>query len=231
DHHQILTDSPGPGKYRGGVGLNKASTLNQAANTVISYVCDRERAVVWGIEGGLPSMPHGFWLKREGESEAVWLGSIFSDVEIHPGDQFSRPTAGGGGLGDPLERDPEAVCEDVADDYVSVARAARDYGVVIREIDAELAEYEVDREATKAARAELAIERQGWIKEDPKAVAERYRKGEIDNMDMVRRYAVIVDWGTGELMPKSTEQFRESVKMRSADHWNDNIAELGKAAE
>ncbi len=219
NQYEIQTDSAGPGKYRGGVGLNKASTLNQAANTVISYVCDRERAVVWGIEGGLPSMPHGFWLKREGESEAVWLGSIFSDVEIHPGDQFSRPTAGGGGLGDPLERDPEAVCEDVADDYVSVARAARDYGVVIREIDAELAEYEVDREATKAARAELAIERQGWIKEDPKAVAERYRKGEIDSFDMVRRYAVIVDWGSGELMEKSTRQFRETFLRRSVAHW------------
>ena len=45
NQYEIQTDSAGPGKYRGGVGLNKASTLNQAANTVISYVCDRERAV------------------------------------------------------------------------------------------------------------------------------------------------------------------------------------------
>jgi len=48
---------------------------------------------------------------------------------------------------------------------------------------------------------------------------------------MVRRYGVIVDWGSGELMPKSTEQYRASMQKRSADHWNDNIAELGEAAE
>jgi len=62
-------------------------------------------------------------------------------------------------------------------------------------------------------------------------VAARYRKGEINNMDMVRRYCVIVNWGTGELLPISTDQFRASVNTRSADHWNDNIAELGEAAE
>ena len=38
-------------------------------------------------------------------------------------------------------------------------------------------------------------------------------------MDAVRRYAVILDWGTGELLPKSTEQFRELFTKRSADHW------------
>ena len=67
-----------------------------------------------------------------------WLGSVFSDVPIGQGDVFSRPTAGGGGFGDPLERDPAAVRQDVADDYVSVERAAKDYGVVIKVIDADL---------------------------------------------------------------------------------------------
>ncbi len=115
-----------------------------AESTVISYICDRERAVVWGIEGGLPSMPHGLTLKRQGAEKEEWLGATFSDVLIGTGDEFSRPTAGGGGFGDPLERDPKLVLEDVADDYVSVERAARDYGVVIKVIDAELCDYEVD---------------------------------------------------------------------------------------
>ena len=226
---EIGCDSGGPGKFRGGAGVVKTSTLREAESTVLSYICDRERAIVWGIKGGLPSIPHGLWVKRAGSDDKEWLGTIFSDVDIEPGDMFSRPTAGGGGLGDPLERDPAAVMLDVEDDYVSIERAEKDYGVVLKVID--LAQYEVDAEATKAARREIAKARRGWLTEDPADVAERYRKGEIDNIDMVRRYAVIVDWGTGELMPKSTEQFRESTQMRTADHWNDNIAKLGEAAE
>jgi len=228
---EIGCDSGGPGKFRGGAGVVKTSTLREAESTVLSYICDRERAIVWGIKGGLPSIPHGLWVKRAGSDQKEWLGTIFSDVAIEPGDMFSRPTAGGGGLGDPLERDPEAVMRDVEDDYVSIERAEKDYGVVLKVIDIDLAQYEVDTEATKAARREIAKSRRGWLKEDPAEVAERYRKGEIDSIDMVRRYAVIVDWGTGELMPKSTEQFRTSTQIRTSDHWNDGIAELGEAAE
>ena len=58
------------------------------------------------------------------------------------GDRFERPSAGGGGLGDPLERDPDEVLEDVADGYVTIKRAALDYGVVVEEVDVELAEYQ-----------------------------------------------------------------------------------------
>ena len=228
---EINCDSGGPGKFRGGAGVVKTSTLREAENTVLSYICDRERAIVWGIKGGLPSIPHGLWIKRAGTEKKEWLGTIFSDVDIEPGDMFSRPTAGGGGLGDPLERDPAAVMRDVEDDYVSLERAELDYGVVLKVIDIDLAHYEVDDGATKAARREIAKARRSWLAEDPEAVAERYRKGEINSMDMVRRYAVIVDWGSGELMPKSTKQFRESTRMRTADHWNDNIAGLGEAAE
>ncbi len=228
---EIQCDSAGPGKFRGGTGVVKTITLREAEKTVLSYICDRERAIVWGIKGGLPSMPHGLWVKRAATGEKEWLGTIFSDVDIHSGDVFSRPTAGGGGLGDPLERDPAAVVRDVEDDYVSLERAETDYGVVLKVIDKDLEQYEVDVEVTKAARREIAKARRGWLNEDPVKVAARYTKGEINSFDMVRRYGVIVDWGTGELMPKSTGQFRASTKLRTSDHWNDSIAELGEAAE
>jgi N-methylhydantoinase B len=139
---EIVTDSPGPGQWRGGAGVRKSALLREADQSVISYICDRERAIVWGIEGGLPFMPHGLTLTRAGASRPEWLGSVFSDVKIVSGDEFSRPTAGGGGFGDPLRRDPALASEVVADGYVSIERAAKDYGVVIRTIDAELAEYE-----------------------------------------------------------------------------------------
>jgi N-methylhydantoinase B len=217
--YEILRDSPGPGKWRGGAGVMKTSRMLEAEKTVISYICDRERAVVWGIEGGLPSMPHGLTLKRAGADSEERLGSIFSDVPIGEGDVFSRPTAGGGGFGDPLQREPALVIEDIKDDYISVERAAKDYGVVVRTIDAELCEYEVDEGATKALRAKLRAERVGNARLDPEIVAERYRKGELDALDVIRRHAVILDWGTGALLPESTRQFREVFERRSVASW------------
>ncbi len=216
---QILQDSAGPGKWRGGVGVQKTSLLLESEKSVMSYICDRERAVVWGVEGGLPSMPHGLTIKRAGEEKETWLGSVFSDYPVYSGDQFARPTAGGGGFGDPLERDPQKVLVDVIDDYVSIRRAALDYGVVIKEIDADLCEYEIDMAATEALRADMRVKRKGWARMEPSEVSRLYKAGEIDALDAVRRYAVILDWESGEVLPKTTEQFRESYEKRTVAHW------------
>ncbi|GAB3131742.1 hydantoinase B/oxoprolinase family protein [Tsukamurella serpentis] len=217
--HAIITDSGGPGAHRGGCGVSKGGVLTDCETTVMSYCCDRSRSVTWGIDGGLPSIPHGVWLNR-GTPDERFLGSVFSSVPVQAGDAFERPSAGGGGLGDPLTRDPAQVLEDVIDGYVSVHRAARDYGVVITEIDPEIDEYEVDEAATVALRAEISGQRAGWLSSDPQQIAERYRSGELDAMDLLRRYGVIVDWGTGELLPNTTEQFRSLLGTRSSAHWS-----------
>ena len=151
--------------------------------------------------------------------EPEWLGAVFSDVRINSGDHFSRPTAGGGGFGDPLLRDPLLVREDVADGYVSIARAAKDYGVVVRAVDEELAEYEVDEAATVTERSRIRAERGGWLAADPEGVAARFRAGELDVMDLVRHYGVLLNWETGELLLKSTAQHREMMQKRSAAFW------------
>jgi N-methylhydantoinase B len=216
--HAIRTDSGGPGRYRGGCGVEKGATLTSAERTVMSYCCDRARSVAWGIEGGLPSLPHGVWL-NPGTDKERFLGAAFSNVPIVPGDMFTRPSAGGGGYGDPLERDPVSVREDVIDGYVSSERALKDYGVVIRAVDADLDEYEIDHEATVAARAQAAAARVARLSEDAESVATRYRDGELDVLDLVRHYGVILDWGTGELLAKTTATFREMVQRRSASHW------------
>ena len=98
----------GPGKWRGGAGVRKTAVLREADSTVISYICDRERAVVWGIEGGLPSMPHGLSLDARGCGRKSGSARCSPTCRSGNGDIFSRPTAGGGGFGDPLERDPAA---------------------------------------------------------------------------------------------------------------------------
>jgi N-methylhydantoinase B len=183
----------------------------------MSYMCDRARSITWGIEGGLPSIPHGVWLTRDGDE--TFLGAVFSNVPCGPGDRFTRPSAGGGGFGDPLERDPIAVREDVADGYVSIDRARKDYGVVVRVVDEELAEYEVDMGGTAAEREGIRTQRRGWLEGDAGSIAARYRSGALDQLDVIRRHGVILDWGTGELLPRTTERFRAMLQRRMAAHW------------
>jgi N-methylhydantoinase B len=57
------------------------------------------------------------------------------------------------------------------------------------------------------------------LDEDPQDVAERFREGELDVLDLVRHYGVILDWGSGDLLPRTTEQYRELLECRSAEHW------------
>lgn len=217
-HHALVTDSAGPGEFRGGVGVSKGGVLTDANKTVMSYCCDRARSVTWGIDGGLPSIPQGVWLNR-GTPDEKFLGALFSNVPVGPGDTFERPSAGGGGYGDALERDLEAVLEDVIDGYVSVGRAGKDYGVVIRPIDPEIDEYELDEEASVKLREELRATRLDKLAESPETVAERYNTGELDQLDLVRHYGVILDWSTGKLLPTTTQQYREQMAKRSSSHW------------
>lgn len=215
--HTIVTDSAGPGQFRGGCGVRKGGQLLQCENSVISYCSDRNRSVTWGSEGGLPGIPHGVTLETEdGTNE---MGTVFSNVPINEDDRFVRPSSGGGGFGDPLERKPEAVLEDVIDDYVSVERAKKDYGVVIQAVAPDLCEYRLDQQATEDQRAQIRRNRSDWLREDPEDVAERYRKNELDELDLIRRYGVIVDWATGELLEETTEQFRSMLRKRSEDAW------------
>jgi N-methylhydantoinase B len=81
-------------------------------------------------------------------------------VPIAAGQKINYDYGGGGGWGDPLERDPVAVLDDVLDEYVSVQGAARDYGVVLVGSLAELT-LAVDELATDALRAEMRGARAG----------------------------------------------------------------------
>jgi N-methylhydantoinase B len=216
--HSIVTDSAGPGEFRGGCGLRKGGRILECESAVMSCCTDRARSITWGINGGLPGIPHGVSLTQDGEQTE--MGTVFSNHPISEGDEFVRPSSGGGGFGDPLERDPEAVVEDVKDDYVSVERAAKDYGVVVEEIDADLCEYEIDEDATAEKRDHIRTNREDWLEEDPEAIAEQYRDGDLDKLDLVRRYGVILDWSNGDLLERTTEQFREMLQDRAVREWS-----------
>ncbi len=219
DRHEIVTDSGGPGRFRGGCGVEKGGTLTQAEKSVMSYCCDRARNIAWGVAGGLPSTPHGVWLNK-GTDQERYLGAVFSNVAVHSGDSFTRPSAGGGGYGDPLERPALEVLEDVIDGYVSIERALIDYGVVVLAVDPDLDLYSIDEAATLASRDDIRMKRLGRLSEDPESVAARFRSGELSDLDLIRQYGVIVDWGSGELFPKTTQQFRDLLSKRAVDYWS-----------
>ena len=107
---------------------------------------------------------------------------------------MTRPSAGGGGLGDPLTREPATVCEDVADGYVSIERARKDYGVVVREVDADLAEYEVDEAATAAERERIRARRHAWLDEDAEAIAAKYRSKETVGRAVAHNHFISIAW-------------------------------------
>jgi N-methylhydantoinase B len=214
---QLVQDSAGPGRNRGGLGVVKGARITAASGTVASYMGDRERAVVWGDHGGLPASPQGMRLVRDGVEQR--LGSGFANVPLQEGDVLWRPSSGGGGFGDPLERAPADVLEDVIDEYVSVSRARKDYGVVVRVIDAETLEYEIDETATVRERNSIRASRRAWLEQDAEELAARYRAGELDDLDLVRQHGVILKWESGELLPESTRVYRQLMRDRAAAYW------------
>jgi len=111
------------------------------------------------------------------------------------------------------------VLEDVIDGFVSVERARKDYAVVIRVVDEEILSYRVDLEATDTERNHIRENRIAWMREDPHAVQEKFVKGEIDELDAVRRHGVILDWGARRVLPKTTAQFREMIEKRTVAYW------------
>lgn len=217
---ELRTDSGGPGEFRGGLGLIKEVTLTDCENATVSYCSDRARAVIPGTHGGLPSCPHGLWMNARSPAEQ-YVGAMVSRVPVGPGDSLERPSAGGGGFGDPLARDVEAVLADVLDGYVSVHRARTDYGVVIRVSVANPDVMVVDEAATTLERRQIRTQRWGRLSADPNEVAASYADGELTTYDLVRQFGVIADWGTGGLLPRTTAQFRSILADRCGAYWGD----------
>ena len=140
----LRTDSGGAGAFRGGLGIDM-KVVNLVDGRWNFQGSLRKTAPPWGLWGGSVGETHGFLLKEPGDSE-------FREMEAHrypvpPDSEVVVRTGGGGGWGDPLDRDPERVSADVSEGYISLAAAARDYAVVLdaRTLD-------VDDSATTALR-------------------------------------------------------------------------------
>ncbi|HEX2172723.1 MAG TPA: hydantoinase B/oxoprolinase family protein [Dehalococcoidia bacterium] len=140
---ELIPDSGGPGKYRGGLGLRKDIRL-LADQAVLSNLAERQKFPGYGVFGGRPGAPGSTVLVRDGEE--IRLGS--KEIrKVFRNDLISQRLNGAGGYGNPLERDPAAVLRDVVGGYVTIEGARRDYGVII-----DPALPRVDEAATRAER-------------------------------------------------------------------------------
>lgn len=144
------TDSCGAGQFRGGCGVKRVYRF--LAEGHVTYQDDRSHTYPYGVDGGKHGGPSRKTLIRTTGEEIV-LPSKVRDVPVGEGDRLVFETAGAGGNGDPLERDPEMVARDVRWKLVSAEAARQEYGVVLD------AGSSVDTEATASLRQKLKSER------------------------------------------------------------------------
>ncbi|MCS7002612.1 MAG: hydantoinase B/oxoprolinase family protein, partial [Dehalococcoidia bacterium] len=153
ERYDIVQDSGGPGKHRGGTGIDQVYRFLSAGE--ISIHDDRWLTYPWGVVGGKPGK-RGTKILIKPDGRVIYLPSKCDYVQVEEGDVLHFITWGGGGWGDPLERDPEKVRLDVLRGLVSEQSALDDYGVVVYD-NAE----KVDLVATEAIRAEMRAKRTG----------------------------------------------------------------------
>ncbi|QEC48445.1 hydantoinase B/oxoprolinase family protein [Baekduia soli] len=143
ESYSVRTDSGGAGYHRGGHGVAKVYTFLE--DGLITFQDDRARTHPWGVNGGMYGESSEKTLIRADGRE--WsLPSKVENVPVHKGDRLVFSTAGAGGLGDPLDREPERVAKDVRAGLVTVEAAREDYAVELGP------DGEADAEKTAAAR-------------------------------------------------------------------------------
>ncbi|MGO4835000.1 hydantoinase B/oxoprolinase family protein, partial [Rhizobiaceae sp. 2RAB30] len=127
--YDIRPDSGGPGQWRGGVGQMMTVQSLADGGVVVARGMERLRFPPWGISGGKP----GGTLKAIfncGKADERPIAKIH-ELALNKGDTLTILMPGGGGYGNPFDRDPDAVLRDVLDGFVTLASARDDYGVVI----------------------------------------------------------------------------------------------------
>jgi N-methylhydantoinase B/oxoprolinase/acetone carboxylase alpha subunit len=153
ERREFIMDSGGPGKYRGGVGERQTWRVN--TESLVAQICDNFKHPALGVQGGKPGMVGRSIVNYGEEDERVtagydgkkWKKSMIANFQLKAGETHTFEAPGGGGWGDPLDREPEFVREDVIDNFVSLRSAKEDYGVIL-----DPRTYEIDHESTRKLR-------------------------------------------------------------------------------
>jgi N-methylhydantoinase B len=143
ERFELIPDSGGPGRQRGGCGIRRDMRI-LGEDVKLTNLSERQKFAPFGLFGGEPGALGATVINPGAPSERKIGGKASLDLEY--GDVVSFRLSGGGGYGDPTERDPEAVAVDVRLGLVSIAAARDRYSVVIGPDGI------VDIEATLAAR-------------------------------------------------------------------------------
>ena len=132
----LSRDSGGPGRFRGGLGFAKTLRVTGAEITA-SQCTERHRIRLWALFGGKEGGTGSTLIRTAGE--AGWQtvreafgktsSSKYSNITLRPGDRVRLRVPGGGGYGDPRQRDRARVEEDLREGYISAASARDDYGL------------------------------------------------------------------------------------------------------
>ena len=140
----LRTDSGGPGRHRGGLGVCRVLEI-VADEVVVSALCDRMKQGPWGLAGGLDGATGGVFVRPFGELEFRTFTDVFGctslskfvNIVLRRGDQIMVASPGGGGFGAPDERPYDDVVRDVLDRYISQSAASERYGceVGLAELD------------------------------------------------------------------------------------------------
>jgi N-methylhydantoinase B len=122
--YELIEDSSGAGRYRGGCGIRRDFEFPYS-DVTFTALSDGRKFPPWGLAGGHDARPARFILDPEGENRD--LPSKYT-VEVPKGGCVRVETPGGGGFGDPRQRDPEAVARDLRDGKISENRKREVYG-------------------------------------------------------------------------------------------------------
>lgn len=145
---ELRRNSCGHGQWRGGLGMRRDVKMH-LSDGYLSVVSDRNVIPPFGIAGGMSGYANRFVVSRDGKLlEPSPLPGKVTNFHMHKGDILIEMSNGGGGYGDPLDRDPMMVCQDVLEGLIDEDKAREIYGVVIRAGD-------VDKEATVRVRKEI----------------------------------------------------------------------------
>jgi N-methylhydantoinase B len=125
--YEFIQDAMGPGRFRGGAPFRREYKL-LAEEAILQVRSDRRTFRPFGLYGGGPGKPSMNYLNPE--RNPAPLPSKLT-MTMRRGDLFRHEVAGGGGWGDPLERDPALVLKDVLNEFISERAAREDYGVVL----------------------------------------------------------------------------------------------------
>ncbi len=123
----LYPDTAGAGKFRGGLGLIRDFRI-LADEATFQLRTDRTDFLPWGVEGGKPGTPTRNYLNPDGDGRTLPGKHL---TTLKKGDLYRMIQAGGGGYGDPLDRDVYAVVDDVEQEKLTVEYARREHGVVI----------------------------------------------------------------------------------------------------